>query len=425
MAKKPKMFNWASIALPLAAVLATAACSGGGAASGSSIDKREEASGPVTVWVGSWWESEIPKIKQAWEKDHPGIELTIEALPVNGYLDKFTAASLGGTPPDAVALDSSWISTVAAKGLLEPLDKYTADLPKDDFLPAIWDSSHYKDNMYAIPDRGESGVYFYNKTVFDAAGVTYPTDSWTHDDMLDIAKKLTIPGKQYGIGLPADVSDPSGVTSVFDPILWSSGGEYLNEDNTKAAINSPEGVRAVTYWSEIYTKYHAAPEGSPNFSMTRDIAPMFEANQVGLIGGSSNTFDQLSKNANLRWGTVLSPDGGINRGGGWAFGVPTGAKNAAAALEFVKWYTEPANLGTLANRMPSRKSAREFKPWNDPKYAVFAKSAPMSKAEPRVDNWAQIQTVVITELQKVLIGHQSPQQAAAAMELQINTILAG
>src|SRR6218665_3206350 len=79
-------------------------------------------SNSITIWVGSWWEPQIPVAQELWAKDHPDVSLNIQALPVNGYLDKSTAAALGGSPPDVVDIDTTWVSTVAAQGLLQPLD---------------------------------------------------------------------------------------------------------------------------------------------------------------------------------------------------------------------------------------------------------------------------------------------------------------
>ena len=167
----------------------------------------------------------------------------------------------------------------------------------------------------------------------------YPQDGWTYKDFLDIVQKLTIPG-QYGVGVPADASDPSNVMSMFAPILWAFGGDFLTADNSAAAINSPDSVKAITFWSDLYLKYHVTPEGTPNFTTTRDIQPLFEANKVGLLTSSSNTFDALLKKPEIKWGAVTSPDK-VNRGGGWTMGVPVGAANTADARRSWSGSTSP------------------------------------------------------------------------------------
>ena len=72
------------------------------------------------------------------------------------------------------------------------------------------------------------------------SGVTYPEEGWTYDDMLEIAKKLTIPGEQYGVGIAASNADPSNVFMTLSPIVWSYGADFLNEDQTECTLNTPE-----------------------------------------------------------------------------------------------------------------------------------------------------------------------------------------
>lgn len=380
-------------------------------------------SNSVTIWVGSWWEPQIPVAQELWAKDHPDVTLNIQALPINGYLDKFTAAALGGAPPDVVDLDSTWVSTVSAQGLLQPLDDLVPQLPVADLAPAAWQASQYKGVQYAVPNRSGPGVYYYNKTVFDKAGVPYPVDGWTYADLLDIAQKLTIPGEQYGIGIPADISDPSNVATLFAPILWAMGGDFLTPDGSAPLINSPDSVKAITFWSDLYLKYKVSPEGTPNFTTTRDIQPLFEANKVGLLTASSNAYDTFIKNPDLKWGMVLSPEG-INRGGGWTMGVPVGAANSEWAKQFLVWLSNPEILAKVMNRFPANQKALDLPPWNDPEKVIFKEAEKGGRAMPSVAGWFQMQEATIVELQKILVGQSTPQQAADAAAAKIAQVIA-
>jgi multiple sugar transport system substrate-binding protein len=385
--------------------------------------EAEDASGTVTIWVGSWWEPQVPIMQDLWKPDHPNLTLDVQPLPINGYLDKFTAAALGGSPPDIVDLDSTWVSTVAALGLLQPLGDVAEKINVADISPAIWAASGYDGTQYAIPARGGPEVWYYNKTVFDRAGVPYPTPDWTHVDLVRIAQALTIPGQQYGIGVPADASDPSNVLSLFCPILWSFGGDFLTPDHKAPAINNAKSVQAITYWSDFYLKYHAAPEGTPNFTTTRDIFPLFVADKVGMLESSSNTFDALLKQPQVKWGAVTAPDK-INRAGGWTMGVPVGAKNPEGAKVFLEWLAQPTIQAKVMNRFPASLTARTLPPWNDPKFDIFKQAEADARAVPSVAGWFQIQTAVITELQKILVGEKTPQQAADDAAGKIEEIIA-
>jgi len=394
-----------------------------GLAAGSAGTAQAQSGGKVTVWVGSWWEPQVSLTKQMWAKDNPGIALDIQPLPINGYLDKFTTAALGGAPPDVVDLDTSWVSTVAALGLLQPLTDVAAKLTVEDISPAAWSASRFKGVQYAIPNRSGPGVYYYNKTVFDKAGVPYPTDGWTYDDFLRIAQKLTIPGQQHGVGVPADISDPSNVTTMFAPILWAMGGDFLTPDGAKPAINTPQSVKAITFWSDLYLKYKVTPEGTPNFATTRDIQPLFEANKIGMLTSSSNAFDTFSANKNLQWGTVLSPDK-VNRGGGWTMGIPVGAANPKGAETFILWLSRPEIMAKVMNRFPSNRKALDLPPWNDPAKAIFKQAEIDGRSVPSVAGWFKMQEAIIVELQRILVGQKTPQKAADDAAARMAAIIA-
>lgn len=405
-------------------VLGGMLAAGAVAASGGRLAAQgKKPSGTVTIWVGSWWASQVPLTQKLWQADYPDVQLAFEPLPINGYLDKFSTAALGGTPPDIVDVDTTWVSTVAAKGLLQPLDDVAAKLDVSDISKAVWNAGRFKGVQYAIPARGGPEVYYYNKTVFDKAGVPYPQAGWTHDDLVTIARKLTIKGEQYGMGVPADLSDPSNVLSFFCPILWYFGGDFLTPDEKAPAINTPEAVKAITYWSDFYVKYGAAPEGTPNFSTTRDLMPLFEANKVGLISSSSNTFDALLQKPNVKWGAVLAPDK-VNRAGGWTMGVPVGAKNPDGAKLFLVWLARPEIQAQVMNRFPASLKARKLPPWNEPKWQIFVEAEPDARSVPSVAGWFEMQTAILTNLQKVLVKQMTPQQAADASAAEMKRIIA-
>jgi multiple sugar transport system substrate-binding protein len=322
-----------------------------------------------------------------------------------------------------VDLDTTWVSTAAALGLLQPLDDLVDKIPVADIAPAVWTASNFKGVQYAIPNRSGPGVWYYNKTVFDRAGVPYPTADWTYDDFLEIAKKLTIPGVQHGVGVPADASDPSNVTTMFAPMLWAFGGDFLTPDQSAPAINSPEAVKAISFWSDLYLKHKVTPEGTPNFTTTRDIHPLFEADKVGMLTASSNAYDSFVQKPHIKFGMVTAPQK-VNRSGGWTMGIPVGAANSEGARTFLVWLAQPKILAKVMNRWPANKVALTMPPWNEPDRAIFREAEADGRAVPSVAGWFQMQEAVIVELQRILVGQATPQEAADAAAAKIEAIIA-
>jgi len=413
-------------AIAATAVVAAATLTVTGYTSTSSTSKATAASKPsgaITLWVGSWWSPKVPAIMTAWHKAHPEITLTINPTPINGYLDKFTASALGGSPPDIVDLDVSWISSTANQHLLQPLTDLAKTADVKDYAPGPWKASQYKGVQYGMPDRSSSIAVFYNKTLFDKAGLAYPRNDWTYSDMLTDARKLTVRGS-YGIGYAADLSDPQNAMDLLSSSIWGHGGDFLNKDQTKAVINSPQAVAGIAYWAELYSKYHVAPPGTPGFSTTRDVVPLFEANQVAIFPEGSNKLATLDALPKVKYGTVLMPGNHANPSGGYSMAVPVGAKNPAAAKVFIQWFQQPKNMATLMNRTPARLSSLAMAPWNAPEFDVFTQALKYGRATPSVGTWVQMQTDIITDAQKILVGQATPKQAADTMQSQMTALLA-
>jgi multiple sugar transport system substrate-binding protein len=383
------------------------------------------AAGPVTlnVWMGSWWADQAPKIAAEYARVKPGVTVKIEPIPINSYYDKAVAAILGGSPPDVLALDAFMIAGAAGRNLLQPWDDHIKGLDVADFAPGIWSAGVVGGKVYAIPYRGSAGVVYYNKTMFDRAGLSYPTEDWNYDRMLEMARKITRPGQEYGVGIAAALSDPANVTTAFSPMLWAFGGDYLDREYKAAIINRPEGVRAITYWSELYTRHKVAPEGTPTYTTTKDLVPLFMNNKVAMIFSASQNIAQFNAEPALKWGLEVPP-GRATGGGGWSYSLPTGAPNAAAARDYVLWFIRPEVLSALTVREPARISATTSPPWNSPEFKVVFRAAKYSRIHPPIPQWTEIQTMVITELQKTLQQTRTPQQAADEMATQATAILA-
>jgi multiple sugar transport system substrate-binding protein len=393
---------------------------------GGAKDSKSSSGGKteLTIWFGNWWEPKAPGIKADFEAAYPQYSLKIELLPIAGYFDNAAVAILGGTPPDILDIDVTQVSSFASRNLLMDITQPVGSkLKASDFLASAWDSSHYSGKMYGMPSRGTGGVYYYNKTMFDEAGVPYPKDGWTYADFLSVAQKITVPGQKYGAGIAADPSDPLNVFSSFSPVLWAYKGDFLSPDGKRCIINSTEGIAAITYWSELYTKHHVVPDGTINFATARDLLPLFDQNKVALLIYGTSGIDVFGKNPNLKWGLVQAPEG-ANRAGGWTLTIPVSAAHPEGAVDFLLWYAKAEVQSKHNSVEPSNKAAWDLAPpWNTPEYKPFMIAANAGKTLPAVGAWGEASKIIITELQNVLQRKKTPKQGADDMAAQINPLL--
>ncbi len=383
---------------------------------------NSEAPQDLTIWMGSWWEDQIPVIVETYKKENPNVNLTIEALPVDGYVDKAVTTILGGGGPDILAVDMSQMGTLIDKNLLSSWNESIGDMDLSDFAGII-DACKRGDMYYGLPYRTSASIMFYNKTMFDEAGVPYPEEGWTYEDMLEIARKLTIPGQQYGVGIAASNADPSNVFTCLTPIIWACGADYLNEDETECILNTPEAIEAVGYFTGLYTTEKVVPEGSINYTLTKDVMPLFIENKVAMMmGGDHNAVEFDTKYPDLDYGYCVPPKAPA-LAGGWCFTVPVTAKNPEAAYEFAKWFLQPGVLGELTIRIPAWLKATEYGVWNSPLYQTVLKSAMDGRLSPQTPVWTDMQKVIIVEIQNIMQGTKTVEQGCEDMTRQCNSLL--
>lgn len=223
------------------------------------------------TWSG--YDQAINKVIDAWIATQPPGSVEVERQFADGasYWDKLQTQIAAGTPPDIGIADYGRLISYAKNGTLLDLTDLlaTSDLPMDKYMPSAldqyrwaagdFDSGNPDGAYYGIPSDAQAQVFVYNKKMFDAAGVPYPTDDWTWDDMLDAAKKLTIPEKeQYGF--------------YIDPMLiwkgiWTkaAGGSVISPDYKKSMLTAPETSEAITWlWDAIWKHKVAIPPPPPN-----------------------------------------------------------------------------------------------------------------------------------------------------------------
>src|SRR3990167_6759349 len=157
------------------------------------------ANQPVEVKVAFWGSPEeieiVTTALKPWQESHPGIKIRFEHTPYSGYDSKILTRIAGGAAPDVIAAEVNYFVTFATKGVftsLSPFIKGDPSFSLGDFFLSIMDRFTVGGEVYAIPrDVAPFACVFYNKDLFDQAGIPYPTDDWTWDDLLKTAQALT------------------------------------------------------------------------------------------------------------------------------------------------------------------------------------------------------------------------------------------
>lgn len=181
----------AMAASAMALTLSLAAC-GGGKSSGSDAP-TEIGSAPVELKMSAWNTKSTPEFQalaDAFHEEHPNVTITVTDYPAKDYDTLLTTDLSSGKGPDIFPVKNMRkYNYYQENGQMEDLTAAAKDLVDDKNI----DLSYFKvDGAYfGLPFRQDKEVIYYNKTLFDKAGVAYPDGKWTWDDYVAKAKELT------------------------------------------------------------------------------------------------------------------------------------------------------------------------------------------------------------------------------------------
>ncbi|HZG27095.1 MAG TPA: sugar ABC transporter substrate-binding protein [Ensifer sp.] len=367
-----------------------------------------------------------PKFKEA-----TGAELKVDIMDYGSLLTKTTADFVGHTAGyDLITMDIVWAGQFAANGytvdLTELMKRDAKDLDSADIYPKLMEAlGNYKGKQVAYPFAGYANVLAYRKDLYDAAGLKAPD---TMEDLVAAAYKLTDPAKkQYGF--VANGQKGPAVAQDWMQYNAEMGGSILDKDG-KPALNSEANIKSLTVYRDLFKK--AAPPGAADYdwggreeSFRQGIAANMQTWSVGAPG----YYDPKTSKVVGKVAIALAPRGkglpkiyGI---GGWGMAINADAKDKQkeAAWTFIKWVTSPAiqkemNLAGAGSYI--RKSTVADKDLNA-KYPflpvlneVFENGD--GDYRPRIPEYPEIQDILGTAVNSVLVGTAEPKAALDAAQ---------
>ncbi|MER6171065.1 sugar ABC transporter substrate-binding protein [Streptosporangium sp. NPDC001681] len=229
------------MAAVLTAALLAAGCSQGSATRTSSGEDGKTTLRYFTFSAAPDHLKDLDKIVAAFERENPKIDVVVETAPYDEYFTKLQTSIAGGTAPDTFELNYENFVTYASAGSLLDLGSVAGDGDPSVYAQESLNAFKRDGKQYALPASFSTVVLFYNKDLFEKAGVDVPTADWTWAEEQAAAAKLTDKKK--------------GVFGDFQPVqffefyktLKQAGGEFLTADGKKSAFNSPQGVKAAQW----------------------------------------------------------------------------------------------------------------------------------------------------------------------------------
>ncbi|MFN8443918.1 MAG: sugar ABC transporter substrate-binding protein [Caldilineaceae bacterium] len=420
--------------LLLAILLAGCIRPEGGAAIGGSDTQSQSFSFMVS---GDTVEKAVyDELVAAFSKAHPEIKAEIVYIPDAGdYRKRLSADIAAGIPAEIVLLNYRRIAAYAAKDSFEPLDAYWAaseTIHKEDFYPQVVDAFRWQGAQMCIPQNISSPVVYYNKKIFDDAGVAYPAAGWTWDDFVATAQAVTKDGDGdgktdiYGVGTEASILRVA-------PFVWMNGGTLFDNDAepTKLALDTPEAKTALQWFVDLQTKYQVAPdavneeaESSESRFLNGRLAMFLDSRRVVPTFRTISDFDwdvaalPLGKQA----ASVLHSDG---------FCITKASQGKEAAWKFIEFATSSEGqiiLAKTGRTVPSLKSVAESPAYLEPgakpaNSQVWLDAIPAIRPLPILANWPDIESTLNNEIAQAFTGGQSVDSAVENAQSKVQEFL--
>ncbi|HPD18945.1 MAG TPA: sugar ABC transporter substrate-binding protein, partial [Candidatus Goldiibacteriota bacterium] len=382
--------------------------------------------------------SEIKIIKDMvskFEKD-TGFKVSAERAPSGPpYMEKVLTQFAGGSAPDVLFVEVNNFKEFAQKGVLEDLNPYLTKettIKKSQFYKEIIDRFTIDDKLYVLPrDIAPICVVYYNKKMFDEAGLKYPTDDWNWDDMVRIAKKLVKKDDKGTVTRFGYVDD----WPIWEAFVLSNGGKIVDnvKKPTRCVLNSKEAIQGVQFRADLVYKYGITPSPSQMTAMGgMGTADMFMSERVAMFFSGIWKVPMFRQIKNFEWDVVMFPKSpkGL-RGfpsGGSGYAVVKTSKNKDAAWKLVTYLAgregqiKLAQTGLAQPAMIEIAKSKYFLDDQPPKHKdIVLKGVPYITFMPLMPEWEEINVSLIAPaFDKIWSGKEKAAPVIKKLVQEIN-----
>lgn len=323
--------------------------------------EEEVASGDmIELQLMGWASSEaentrLQAVVDTFNDMHDNISVNLNLVP--DYDTKLQTSLAGGSPPDVFYVDSFKLPDLVDAGAIEPAEGHLDNA--GDFYSSLQDAFTIDGTFYCPPKDFSTLALQYNKDMFDAAGLDYPTEDWTWDDLRAAAEQLTNEDEGvYGMVINPDFAR-------WIAFLYQAGGSVTNADFSEITINSPEALEALEFYigmvedgianqpSELDSGWNGEAFGKGRAAMS------MEGNWI--VPFLADQFPDLNYGVTQ---LPAGPGGEATMAFTVCYAVPAGldAAQQEAAFELVNFLTGPEGMKQwtdLGLAMPTRESLRD------------------------------------------------------------------
>jgi multiple sugar transport system substrate-binding protein len=385
----------------------------------------------VTLRLAIWDANQKPALDEIvtrFSAGNPDIKVSIEVVPRADYVSKLETAIVGNNAPDVFwnALPDRFLD-LASNRLIENLDdRIAADgVDLSPIAPALIEAFTYEGSLYAIPKDFDTVGLWYNKALFDAAGLAYPDDSWTWQTLRDSAIKLTDPAN----GVYGFIVNPSTRAGYYN-FIAQNGGEVLTDART-SGFDMAETKAAVQFMADLIL----VDKVSPTIQQVEEVNAQtrFKTGKAAMIlDGSWRAREFADDPYTLENADVAVLPQGVRRAsssGTLGYSIYSGSPNKDEAWQLLKFLASPeaANIqATFGAVIPSHLTEAEVWAAAIPQFNLqaFLDMVDYAEVVAHSANTPAWSSTMIQELKKALAGDVSVDEATRIVTEKMNTVLA-
>ena len=325
--------------LAIVTALTLAACQGGskGGGGGGGGTAAKDDGTTLTLWTRAPTQTFTQTLVDAYNKSHKN-QVKLTAFPADSYQQKVASAAGAKQLPDILASDVVYAPNYASKGIFADLTDRVNTLPfKDKLAPGHMKAATFEGKIYAVPHDLDMSVVFYNKVLFQKAGLDPNKPPATMQEVYEDAVKINkLGGGVHGYFFGG--ACPGCMLFTTWPMIWADGGTVINDKGDASTIDNPQAAN-------IYSLYRTmVAQGIVPASVKTENGPTwtqaFSEGKIGIQPFGATALQTMKEGPGLQIG--VSPIPGLGGGkssfvGGDVLGITSTSKHAAQAWDFVSW----------------------------------------------------------------------------------------
>lgn len=411
-----------------------------GIIAGSCGSNSNDDDGKITLTIFHWMERDRAlweeKVVAPFEREHPNIDVRLETAPYGLYVSKVMTSIASGARVADLMFAEDWfgqelIHRSYARNIM-PMAR--RDLALEDFFQDAFQEwrgvAQKPDELFGFPTSVGLTVLFYNKDMFDEAGISYPDTHWTYEDLVRVGKQLTVDRDSNGVpeqwGLHLDVH-----YTGLETVIYSQGGRVLSPDLSRAILTEPATLDAFVFVKDIFWKYRIAPLST---SIITPWEPFLARKAAMNLIGSHGSMNLVG--TDIRWDLAMPPKGKdgrrFSRRFSMAFMIPENSDHPDEAWELLAWILTRSSAGTIDRQylgmMPTYLPNIRSRAWLDsePRYdrqtiVALAEHHSLPLYTPGWQEWRD--NTLTPDLSRFIRGEVPVEEFARNAEERINAVL--